>query len=295
GDYKSCSCSHLVHMISALLKHRTQEDDLINLIGLKGDWAIEPATDFVSDYVRPFFDDVKGSFQGLLEKKQGEPTLFEVKQREKTTLLNQIAEAVFALGGGGFQYFYNDRDETLKNADQAFLSYQLLERAIGEKTPVFRDRSDFLERMEDGRALKIWRFFQEDWKKTEDRFRNCFWFRTLRETDIYLFWGNGVSLMPMVGSVALYQLPLKGGKERILIMINHLEENGLHFSLRSTGGKFSCGDLAYRFVQKMLEKIPEPSQITGGGHPFAAEVRTRRANADPAFVLETFFSILKEN
>jgi len=293
GEYKSCSCSHLMHMLYTFFEKKDKMIDFYNLIGLKGDWAIEPATDYYSQYVKSFIDEVKDDFSFLFKKIKEEATLFEVKQREKTTLLNQITEIVFALTGGGFQYFYNDRDELLRDINQPIFVFEKLKKMDTEDILKAKSREDFINMFEDKKVELIWRFFKEDWNRVSIYFDNCIYIKTIKDTDLYMFFGNKIPLMPFVGSVKLYSLSLIKGKEKVLIMVNNMLEDGIHFSFRGTSSNIHCGELAHSLVEEILKEYNYPDQITGGGHPFAAEARTRKTNVPIDFVLKVFFEILE--
>lgn len=294
GEYKTCSCSHLVHMLYTLFNFKDILIDFYNLTGLKGDWAIEPATDYYSPYVKSFIDEVKSDFLRFFEKIEDEPTLFEVKQREKTTLLNQITEIIFAVSGGGFQYFYNERDTVLKDIYQPVFIFEKLRDISSEDILKIKNRDDFIKVLGDSRVDVIWKFFKSDWKMVEGYFDNCIYIKTIKDTDLYMFSGNRIPLMPFVGSVKLHELPFVKGKEKLIVMANNMFEDGVHFSFRATNSNIHCGDLAHKLVKKLLEEYNYPQYITGGGHPFAAEARTRRAGVPVETIFKKFFEILEE-
>ena len=75
--YVQCSASILAHGIATLAQTRDEFDDLLCLIGLKGDWAIEPVTGFIADFVRPFFVNYGKNFKNLMTLVKERPTMFE--------------------------------------------------------------------------------------------------------------------------------------------------------------------------------------------------------------------------
>lgn len=274
GSYQRCSGSLVAHMLASFCGEVDPGDDIAALIGLKGDWAIEPATDDISDYVKPFYDGIKEKYAWLINKIEARPTMFEVRQRAKTTLLNQAAEIIFALGGGGFQYFYNDRDKDLADITSGEFAFNNLEEWL--KNPcVFSTEEDFIGALSDSsRAKKIFDYYLSDWEATASLMHKADLVKTAQGTDIYLFKGEKVKLMPMVGSVVLYELPSEN-EDVMFIMFSDMGEKGVHFSFRSKNGKLHCGNFAHGLAVALQEKIGK-EYASGGGHPFAAECRTKK-------------------
>ncbi|PIY17489.1 MAG: hypothetical protein COZ15_02595 [Elusimicrobia bacterium CG_4_10_14_3_um_filter_49_12_50_7] len=274
GAYQRCSGSSVAHMLASFCGAVDRSDDIAALIGLKGDWAIEPATEDISDYVKPFYDGVKEKYAWLLNKIDSRPTMFEVKQRAKTTLLNQAVEIIFALGGGGFQYFYNDRDKELADVASGRFAFDNLEEWLKNPQP-FSSEGAFIGAFPDAsRAKKIFEYYLSDWEKTASLMHKADIVKTVDATDIYLFKGENVKLMPMVGSVVLYELP--SDKEDVMfIMFSDMGGKGVHFSFRSRTGKLHCGNFAHALALAFQNAIGK-EYASGGGHPFAAECRTKK-------------------
>ncbi|MEA2081579.1 MAG: DHH family phosphoesterase [Elusimicrobiota bacterium] len=273
-SYKRCSASFVAHMLSTFCGEVSPSDDIASLIGLKGDWAIEPATDDISDYVKSFYDEMADKYSWLLNKIESRPTMFEVRQREKTTLLNQAAEIIFALGGGGFQYFYNERDKDLADITSGDFALNVLEKWLKNCVP-FTTEVEFISAFSDsGRAKKIFDYYLSDWKETAAGMLNADKIKTVNGTDIYLFKGEKVKLMPMVGSVILYEFASQND-DVLFIMFSDMGEKGVHFSFRSKNGKLHCGNFAHDLAVALQEKFGK-EHASGGGHPFAAECRTKK-------------------
>ena len=289
--YKRCSASFVCFLIADFLGFRDEGIEIAALIGLKGDWAIEPATEEISDYVRPFYDEVKEKFAWLLKKIKSRPTMFEVRQRQKTTLLNQITEIIFALGGGGFQYFYNDRAPELKDVVNGEFAFYQLEEFL--KAPLrVQSEEEFLNSLkEKQKAKKIFDFYLSDWEHTTLLMKSSVFVKSVKDTDIFLFVASNVKLMPMVGSVVLYNMRGKS-KDTLFIMVSEMGEKGVHFSFRGKLGNIHCGDFAHALAMRLAKKFNSP-EITGGGHPFAAEARTRMWYPFDEVMIE-FFKKLEE-
>jgi len=295
GEYNMCSTSYLAHMLGTYLGALDDYDDFLALIGMKGDWAVEPATDIVSDYVKLFYDEkILGKFDNLIKKINSKPTMFEVAQREKTTLLNQIAELYFALGGGGFQYFYNDRDEKLRDIYQPELSFRIMEEQRNNFNPDWAGLDDFInETGEPEKVRLIYNFFLEDWGRAVESFSSAALLSQFKDTDAYFFIGQEVPLMPMAGSVYLNKLAEKsGGRKVIFIMLNRESSGSLHFSIRGTADDVHSGKICSNLAKRLVEKYNNRQQITGGGHYRAAECKTRKSPVRLSQALEVFSQLV---
>jgi hypothetical protein len=298
GQYNMCSTSFLANMLSNYLGITEKCDDYLALLGMKGDWAVEPATDIVSEYVDIFYRErVEGAFDSLIEKIDSRPTMFEVNQRDKTTLLNQIAELYFALGGGGFQYFYNHKDEDLKDLDQSRFSFDIMaDHCNNLNHESWGNLDDFMKDTPDPKKVeRIYEFFLADWKKVTKSFSNTTLLTSLAGNDIYVFLGNKVPLMPMAGSVYLYELKKKYGKDNIVfIMLEGDLKRGYHFSLRGTSDNIHCGKICSNLAKRFVEKYGFKDQITGGGHYRAAECKTRNSGVRLTQSLEVFSALIMD-
>jgi len=100
-SHAQTSTSMLTHMISTHLGISSPWVDLMNLIGLKGDFAIEPVMGFVAPHCLPFYQSVRQKFSELLAPTKDQPTLFDVEQRRRSSLLNQLTEILHIVCGGG--------------------------------------------------------------------------------------------------------------------------------------------------------------------------------------------------
>jgi hypothetical protein len=282
--YTPCSTSILAHGIATLANTRDTLDDFLCLLGLKGDWAIEPVKGILVDFAKPFFVEFGQSFKNLFTLIKERPTMFDAEQREHTCLLSRISEFVHGVGGGGFQYFYNDREESLKNVDHPHLIATALEK-LGTKSEALKEITSLesfvrlLEEPERSTLSKIFLYFLQDWEKASKLLDSATRAVKLDETTIYLFVGGKVPLLPMIGSIKLFDLKLVG-KDPLaqIIMVSSVSSDYTHISVRGTGdrvhsGKF-CGQMQ-DLLQKKYEKFKDC--ISGGGHPRAAECTIRTA------------------
>lgn len=284
-QYTQTSTSHMAHMLAAALSSADARTDYLALVGMKADWAIEPATDFVCEYCKPFYAEAALKYPSLTAKVKASPTMFEVKQREVTTLLNQIGEFYFVLSGGGFQYYYEPR--------QNEFAYEVLKASPFAAWGDFAAfRSSLSEKLI---TSAIYEHFREDWSSLSALFDYSVEIGTKGNQKVFFFLGNDVRWMPMAGSVKLYDLKTRaGGGEAAFIMTNLEPGGGVHFSFRSTGGDIHLGKLASSTAEALIAKYGQRGVISGGGHPVAAECKTRSAGVPLAEALKIFLDTLPE-
>ena len=301
-SYVQCSGSVLAHGISVLAGTREEFDDLLALIGLKGDWAIEPVSGACADFVRPFFkkyalDNFKNLFTFVKER----PTMFDASQRDGTCVISLISEVIHGCGGGGFSYFYNDREPALKDVLHPDLCAKALEEISGKVDEIKKVRSvkDFISLIpEKEQALlkKIWNYFLEDWEKASSMLDSSARILKLEDTSIYLFVGPKVPLLPMIGSIKLFDLKA-AGKDKLaqIIMVSAVSDSYTHVSVRATGNRVHSGMICNELQDTLRERYPESKQfISGGGHPVAAECTVKTDKVTFLNVLTRVTEVLNE-
>jgi hypothetical protein len=282
--YIPASASILAHGIATLAGTRDAFDDFLCLVGLKGDWVVEPVSGVIGDFVKPFFVKYGAAFRGLYKMTAERPTMFDPEQREGTCLLSRVTEFVHATGGGGFSYFYHDRDASLKGVDHAATIASALEK-LAPKTDALAGigaLEDFVKLLPSPEAdalRKIYGFFLEDWKKAEALLDSSAKALTLADTAIYLFTGGKVPLLPMIGSIKLFALKnAAGDKTAQIVMVSGVSPTYTHVSVRGTGDQVHSGKFCGRLAARLQERFPaEKDKISGGGHPRAAECVARTA------------------
>ncbi|MFZ2956730.1 MAG: DHH family phosphoesterase [Candidatus Ozemobacteraceae bacterium] len=280
--YTQCSTSLLAHGIATLAGTRDTFDDFLCLVGLKGDWAIEPVKGILADFAKPFFVEYGLPFKNMLRLIHERPTMFDAEQRESTCLLSRISEFVHAVGGGGFQYFYNDREEALKDVDHpqciatgllglaaksdALTSITTLESFIRLIPEAFREPLG-----------KIYQYFLSDWDKAGKTLNSSVKAVKLGDTSIYLFVGGKVPLLPMIGSIKLFELKARANDQIAqIIMVSSVSPDYTHVSVRGTGDHVHSGKFCGQLQDALKAKYPKYRDfISGGGHPRAAECTIR--------------------
>lgn len=277
--YIPASTSLLAHGIATLCGTRESFDDFLCLIGLKGDWTIEPVKFGINgEFAKPFMVEYGLAYKKLFATVKERPTMFDAEQREVTCLLSRVAEFVHAVGGGGFQYFYNDRHESLKNVDHPACIASALEKMSDKAQDLMNISSldSFIKMIpapEHDLLQKIFTYFLEDWDKASRLLDSSAKAVVLGDTAIYLFVGGKVPLLPMIGSIKLFDMKLANNdKLAQIIMVSSVSPEYTHISVRASGdqvhsGKF-CGGMQNLFHQKYPKF---KNFISGGGHPRAAE------------------------
>ncbi len=299
--YTWCSASICAHGIVTLAGTRDEFDDFLCLVGLKGDWAIEPVIGMLSEFAKPFLAEYGMKFKNLLTLIKERPTQFDAEQREYTSLLSRITEYVHGTGGGGFSYFYHDRDESLKNVDHAKCIAEALE-AIENKTEALkklRSLDEFVSLLPEPNKTnleKIFGYFLEDWAKANKTLDTSVRTLELEDTTIYLFVGGKVPLLPMIGSIKLFEMKQAAGdKLAQIIMVSSVSKDYTHVSVRGSGDKVHSGKICGELQDSMQEIYPEfKDKISGGGHPKAAECTIKTANVPFLNVLTRVTEVLNE-
>ena len=302
SSYVQCSGSVLAHGIATLVGTREEFDDLLALIGLKGDWAVEPVSGGCADFVRPFFAKYAlNNFKKLFEFGAERPTMFDFSQREGTCPLSTISEIAHGCGGGGFSYFYNDREESLKDVNHAHLVADVLE-AVADKVNEIKNvktADDFFALVPEKLCTplkKIWGYFLADWEKALNMLDSSVRTLILGDTSIYLFVGPKVPLLPMIGSIKLYDLKTDGhDKNALIVMLSAVSSDYTHVSVRATAPFVHSGMICHELQDSLRERYPEFKQvISGGGHPFAAECTVKTDKVTYLNVLTRVNEVINE-
>ena len=275
---KPCCTAYLCHRI-------------LTAVGLRADWSIRPHTFPIADYIVPFYDEASAKFPRLFEKIRTRPTWMEIDQREWTLVLNQIAELSFAVTGGGFQYWYGDRDPALKDTHPPTLHLDAL-LELGQNAanlPAVDSLDRFVRMIPNSETIRrMYEWYLKDWDSTSAKLDNAFRAGQIGPVTVYFFVGGEVPLLPMIGSVKLGDLVKKNGDEAAaLIMAVRLNNGWTHFSMRGTSEKIHLGKICSNLASRLVGRHGFKDEITGGGHPQASECKIRRPEI-------SFFDNLRE-
>jgi hypothetical protein len=268
----NCSTSLLMNQILSAISPLSDLDNFYTLVGLKGDFAIECITKKITNFSYPFYLLVKKKFEKFIVAIEERLTMFDVYQRKKTNLLNQITELIHGISGGGHQYFYTDKEEELKDINQPELTFKVLRSAKNDILDLTNSVEDFIANLPQTRIIKkLYKYFLNDWEKAIPALEFITPIGSIDETTIYLFIGNKVPLMPIIGVVKLHQaIKENKDKQAIIIMINK-EASGIHISFRATSPHIHCGKLCKNLALYFSSQYGYSKFISGGGHSMAAK------------------------
>ncbi|PKL46738.1 MAG: hypothetical protein CVV42_15340 [Candidatus Riflebacteria bacterium HGW-Riflebacteria-2] len=299
--YTWCSTSILSHGIATLSGTRDNYDDFLCLMGLKGDWAIEPVIGMLSDFAKPFFVEYAQQFKNLLTLVKERPTQFDAEQRDFTSLLSRVTEFVHATGGGGFSYFYHDREECLKNLNHAECITTALAAIADKAEQLTKIKSldefvSLLPQPQKGLLEKIFNYFLQDWESASSMLNSSTRALQLGDTAIYLFVGPKVPLLPMIGSIKLFDLRQKAGdKLAQIIMVSSVSSDYTHVSVRGSGDRVHSGKICGELQDSMQARYADyKDKISGGGHPKAAECTVKTDKVPFMNVLTRVTEVLSE-
>ena len=298
-----CSGSYLCLIVSTLLGCVEPIDEFDALIGLKADFAIDPTSGNFggADFVKPWIEEIKPRWENLFKEIPGTATLFDTAQREKTTLLSQIAEVYFAVTGGAFQYFYPD-DPILGKLNQPLLCFEenLKLNTKIDKLKKVNSLEDFMKLIDKREAWqRAYDLFKRNWSDVVKKMETAVPIGRANDATIYLFVSDKLPLIPMVGGIALAEKVKKNADgEGMIFMINteitSQGKLGTHFSLRATSDKIHVGKICQASAARLNEVFNNPTEISGGGHPRAGECRTRNAGVPHGIALYHGISLLRE-
>jgi len=285
-----CSASYITNMIAEAVGARSEYTDLLALIGMKGDFVVEPATGVVSDYVTEYYAEVQAEFPFLFSTIK-DVTMFDVEQQEKTAVLSKFSEIIHATCGGGFQYFYNARSEETKDLfPPAFVASSLENiKTTIDKFKKATDVEQLIDCMGEPRKIRLlYGFFKEDWNKVMNLLDTLVNVVQFGKTNVYMFTGDHIPLLPMIGSIKIFDIIKRDKAENgVIISVNNTDE-GVHFSFRQTGMDIHLGKIANNLSIRIKKDYGDSINVSGGGHPKAAECKVMTKEVPFLDALDTF-------
>ncbi|MEM4187944.1 MAG: DHH family phosphoesterase, partial [Candidatus Hadarchaeum sp.] len=88
------SASLMCHMLATQLSPTDEFDDFVALIGCRADFTFDPVERRCAEFVQPFVERSMRMFPQLFKTRLGDPTMYDLVDRRRTALINQIAEAL---------------------------------------------------------------------------------------------------------------------------------------------------------------------------------------------------------
>ncbi len=275
------AASLLCHMVSSKLKLADERDDFATLLGCRGDFAFDPVQKTSVDFVRPFIDYVQGEFPNMFEPRSDRATLFELVDRGRTALINQIAETLHV---GCLGHMYSRIDENIdidygpSFVFEAILAF-LAKRAKIEK---LRSLPDFMNSLPDGKKLSsVFEHYKRDWDLLSRRAENAaVLLGEINGVGIYIIFAREAAAMqgapfpailPYVASTRLEPLKRQLGAPHTMVIVFCPKDRGVHISMRGGGGLVNCGAMCSDLAGRLQKLYPGQEGIGGGGHDRAAE------------------------
>ncbi|MBN2055240.1 DHH family phosphoesterase [bacterium] len=289
------STTHVLYMVLVLAGLADEGDVIADLLGLTGDFALKTVPEEVASLALELVDHARSAHPHLFESRQIRPTMFDVKQRRQTSLLHQITELVHAVSGGGFQFFYGDRNVLLEHVDPPrHIFNQLLGYLTAGRTAAEDTLEEFIAALPDPQLTELmFRYYLEDWEKYSSLLQASVEIVQLGKVHVYLFIGDRIKLTPMLGSVKLHEMAERLGHQHAIIIIVNVKMDCLHVSMRGTGEKLHCGQMCGNLATRLRERL-HIDQVSGGGHPVAAELVVREDGVPPLSVIKEIMDYLGE-
>jgi len=272
------AASLLCHMLATNLGPTDEYDDFAALIGCRGDSAFDPVEKTCAEFVRPFVERTKKRFPHLFKTRLGRPTMYDIVDRRRTTLINQIVEAIHA---GSLAHFYEGVPDNRVYGPELIYNFltRLAER--GERPADFKNVDDMLGRVPKGRTIShVLRRFWSDWDALSDRVRNPVFLGEMQGVGVYLVFAREVppmqsapfsAILPFVAATQLEPLKRAFGHKQTMIMVFCPKDRGVQISMRGGGEVIDCGAICSRLVERLRRVYPGHGRIEGGGHAAAAE------------------------
>jgi len=279
SEYASAA-SLLCHMVAKKMGVADVYDDFAALVGCRGDFAFDPVGKTVSEFARPFLEKAREDFPNLLEVRGGRPTMYDIVDRSRTALINQLGEV---LQVGTIAHFYKDQLKIDVNSGPRLVLDFLLELIQSGTNPKeIRGVKDFLGDGPKGLVLgKVFDQYKEDWKVLESRSEHTVYLGEVRGVGIYLIFAREVkamegapfpAILPFVASTRLEALKRKGGHPHAAVIVFCPKERGIHISMRGGGGIINCGKICFEIARRLQARYPDHKGIGGGGHARASEL-----------------------
>jgi len=272
--------SLLCHMVSSKFRGVDVYDDFAALLGCRGDFAFDPVQKTSVEFVAPFINDMRKRLPHLFESKLERATIFDLVDRERTALINQIAEVLHA---GCLAHMYHRVDESIDIDYGPSFVFELLLRLI-EKRPKLdelRTLADFEAVLSNGGILlNVFEHYKHDCEVLSKRVENTVLLEEINGVGIYLMFAKEApamqgapfpAILPYAASVHLDSLRRASNYPHTIAVVFCPKDRGVHISMRGGGGLVDCGAVCSELANRLQAMYPGQGGIDGGGHDRAAE------------------------
>ena len=273
------AASLLCHMLATKLGRTDDYEDFAALVGCRGDFAFDPVQKTSADMARPFIERARKKFARAFELKRDRSTMYDLVDRNRTVLINQIGEMLHA---GCLAHLYNQTLGTdITYGPELVLDF-LFELAEREDKPAeFLTIADVLGRTQKGQMLsRVFEQYKSDWSLLSRRAEKMVFLDEIRGVGIYMLFAEEApamqatvfpAILPFVASTRMDELKRAGGHPHVMMIIFCPKERGVHISMRGGGGMLGCGAMCFQLAGRLRELYPGQEGIGGGGHDRAAE------------------------
>ncbi|MEW6222085.1 MAG: DHH family phosphoesterase [Candidatus Hadarchaeota archaeon] len=293
----AASASLLCHALATKLGVSDIYDDFAALLGCRGDFAFDPVEGTTNDFAKPFIEMAREKFPLAFDVKVGEPTMYELIDRERTALVNQMGEVFHS---GCLAHLYNRAIGTDDIYGPSLVHDFLIELVQrGENPSGFSSVEKFLGDMPKGRIInKVFRQYKADWAVLEKRAENEVFLGEVRGVGVYMIFAKEAesmnsapfpAILPFVASTRLEKMKRAGGHVHAMVIVFSPKEKGIHISMRGGGGLVNCGKLCFQLATRLQERYPNRKGIGGGGHARAAELLADKPTPMYAVMHELLF------
>jgi hypothetical protein len=273
------AASLICHMLATKLGLTDDYDDFAALIGCRGDFVFDPVRKTSADFAKPFIEREKERFRRAFEIRPENPTMYDLVDRDRTALINQIGEVLHA---GCLAHLYNQAlGIDVSYGPELVFDFLLEVAKRGERLAEFCTITDVLGHMPKGQMLsRVFEQYKSDWNMLNRRAENTVFLDEIRGVGIYLLFAKEApemqvaqfpAILPFVALTRLDGLKLAGGHPHVMMIIFCPKERGVHISMRGGDGVLDCGAMCSQLASHLRELYPEQEGIGGGGHDRAAE------------------------
>lgn len=269
----------LCHMLAMKLGPTDIYDDFAALVGCRGDFAFDPVQKTCVDFARPFVEWATEKFPLAFEVKLDRPTMYELVDRDRTALVNQISEVLHA---GCLAHLYNQILGINVLYGPELVHDFLLELAgRGDPPTKFRTVKYMLGSKPKGQILsRVFNQYKSDWGLLSGRVENAVFLEEIRGVGVYMMFAREAeamqeapfpAILPFVASTKLDALKRAGGHPHSMVIVFCPKKRGVHISMRGGGGMINCGAACFQLAVRLQDLYPDYKGIGGGGHGRAAE------------------------
>ncbi|MEM3422023.1 MAG: DHH family phosphoesterase [Candidatus Hadarchaeum sp.] len=276
-QHVSTSASLMCHMLATQLSLTDEFDDFVALMGCRADFTFDPVERRCAEFVQPFIVRLMKMFPQLFKTRLGNPTMYDLVDRRRTALINQITEALHV---GTLAHYYKEILKVAVSGQDLVLDF--LNDLVTTKRPAeFRNLDDFLTVSPSGKIIsRVLEFFGLDWEQLESRVRGPIFLGEFRNIGVYMVLAREVSrmqsvpfpaILPYVASTQLEPLKRAFGHRGTMIIVFCPKKTGVHISIRGGGGIIDCSRVCSQLAYRLRRLYPSHVGIEGGGHVDAAE------------------------